>query len=34
MVAEIEALRATRAADLAEIEAVFDALRPHIGEAM
>jgi chromosome segregation ATPase len=34
MVAEIEALRATRAADLAEIEAVYDALRPHIGEAM
>jgi len=34
MVAEIEALRATRAADLAEIEAVIDTLRPHIGEAM
>jgi chromosome segregation ATPase len=34
MLAEIEALRATRAADLAEIEAVYDSLRPHIGEAM
>lgn len=34
MVAEIEALRATRAADLAEIEAVIDTLRPHVGEAM
>jgi predicted nucleic acid-binding Zn-ribbon protein len=34
MVAEIEALRATRAADLAEIEAVYDSLRPLIGEAM
>jgi hypothetical protein len=34
MLAEIEALRATRAADLAEVEAVYDALRPHIGEAM
>lgn len=34
MLAEIEALRATRAADLAEIDAVYDALRPHIGEAM
>jgi chromosome segregation ATPase len=34
MLAEIEALRATRAADLAEIEAVYDALRPHLGEAM
>lgn len=34
MLAEIEALRATRASDLAEIEAVYDALRPHIGEAM
>lgn len=31
MVAEIEALRATRAADLAEIEAVIDTLRPHVG---
>jgi hypothetical protein len=34
LLAEVEALRATRAADLAEIEAVYDALRPHIGEAM
>jgi chromosome segregation ATPase len=34
LLAEIEALRATRAADLAEIEAVYDALRPHLGEAM
>lgn len=34
MLAEIEALRAGQAADLAEIEAVYGALRPLIGEAM
>jgi chromosome segregation ATPase len=33
MLAEIEALRATRAADLAEVKAVFEELRPLIEEA-
>lgn len=34
MLAEIEALRAERAADLAEVQAVYGALRPLVREAM